>query len=158
MNIMDKKIRDLENEINNIKSSQRKIEFEKILDDILTEDFGKMIEDRIFEEEYGCWVSEDGDKIYKHVDEKISNDNNIVYKIFGKQVENIPKAEEVVFMHRFPHQICECQINNKRYRYMFSKRVLKKYNHQYQKIQSEYPTDDIKIYKILYCLHKQLKK
>jgi hypothetical protein len=156
---MEAKIIELENELKKLKSQEKNIEFQKILDNILTEDFGKILENRFFEEEFGCWVDNDGNKIYKHVDEKITELNNVTYYILGKQVESIPKAEDVIKLHRFPHQICELRTVNKRYQYIFSNKFLKKnglqLNNQ-QLMQSH--NNNIEIYKILYFLHKQVVK
>ena len=160
---MTSQIERMEKELVELKKQARLIEFAQILENIISNDYEKYLENMIFEEEYGCWIRDGDDinikypkKIYKHVDEKITEFYKVKYFVLDKEVNSIPKKEDVINLHRFPNQICKINIYEENrdqhvavYRYTFSSKIWKPPHYVENNLQN--------IHHILYYLVKKIK-
>lgn len=128
--------------------------FRDILSNILDQDYEKILEDKIFEEEFGCWIRETSNnkyplKIYKHFDEsiidniKVFDDTVVKYYFLGQNVEKLPSST-IVLQHKHPHKICQVHIYEKNwskslhpvaiYNYYFSSKIINKQQDSYDSI------------------------
>ena len=134
---MSSQIERMEKELAELKAQERVVEFMHVLENIASKNYEKELENLIFEEEYGCWVRCCGDstypeKIYKQVDNKITEFNNVKYFVAGREVDNIPKMEDIIRMYPSPNDVCDFRIYEGHkyehvglYRYTFSSKIWK---------------------------------
>ena len=156
-------IKELEAKLSLLKANQQKNEFQKILNEIASTDYTKILENKIFECEIGCWIRQGNitrypEKIYKYVNEKITEYESVSYHLLGKDISEYPKdIADILKLHRFPDQICSMTIDkNCNYTYVFSQKFLSKYAGQiYMRgLQQNNQSDYFDIYKILYSIVK----
>ena len=107
-------------------------EFNKILENIANDNYLKFLENIFFEEEYGCWILISNvygknypKKIYKYVDEKITNYDNVRYFISGSQVESFPNINDLIKLFKYSDETFKVCIDNvATYQYNFSDKFL----------------------------------
>ena len=167
----ESEIKELEEKIANLKKQKQLNEFQKLLNDIVETDYTEFLENKIFEDEYGCWVRDNNsarypdnsakypEKIYKHVNETIKGYNKIKYFEFDKEVSEFPNdILDILELHRYPNQICKIIIDDQvSYRYNFSSKLLEKYKITVRG-HNIFDSNKTDIYKILYGLIKKLNK
>ena len=105
--------------------------FNKLLLNIKNNNYSQYLENKIFENEYGCWVkyiqlekNKYPEKIYKFVNEPIIGFTNVEYYLSGNKVSYIPETKLVLELYNNPSGICTMIIdNNIKYTYHFSNKV-----------------------------------
>ena len=148
------------------KDQNYKESFHDILSNILEQDYEKILESKIFEEEIGCWVRENNNtkyplRIHKQFDEPILEnikefeDVIVKYYFLNQLVEKLPNSN-IVLQHKHPHKICQVHIYEKNwskslhpvaiYNYYFSSRIINKQGINYDSVN-----------KLLYYLVKKNK-